>query len=305
MSLNNQEIDKYIKPFLINGLRGRMLRMPAPKNKTKEILIVYGHHASLERMEGFARALNRYGAITIPDLPGFGGMDSYFKIGVAPTIDNLADYLAAFIKLRYKNKRLTIVAVSLGFGITTRMLQKYPDLADRVDLLVSGVGFLHHSDIKYPHRKMQVFRALTKILSTRIISGIMRLGLKIKPLVRWSLLFADRHNKSEPPEQKQLRIDFETNLWRINDIRTHFYTLNRILNIDICSVSVSTHLECIAVDNDQYLDRHIVNQHMKIVFSDFKTSVIKSESHAPTVIASADEAIDFIPPRVRRALNKK
>ncbi|HMS23554.1 MAG TPA: alpha/beta hydrolase [Candidatus Saccharibacteria bacterium] len=305
MTKNNQDLEHYIKPFIINGLHGRMLRMPAPKNKTKEILVVYGHHASLERMEGFARALNRYGAITIPDLPGFGGMDSYFKIGLTPTIDNLADYLAAFIKLRYRNRRITIVSVSLGFGIATRMLQKYPDLADRVDLLVSGVGFLHHSDIKYPPRKMKLFRALTKILSTRIVSGIMRLGLKIKPLVRWSLLFADRHNKSEPPEQKRLRIDFETNLWRINDIRTHFYTLNRILNIDICSSSVSTHLECIAVDNDQYLDRHIVQQHNKIVFSDFNTSVIKSERHAPTVVASADEAIEFIPGRIRKALNKQ
>lgn len=305
MGLNEQDLEHYIKPFVINGLRGRMLRMPAPKNKTKEILVVYGQHASLERMEGFARALNRYGSITIPDLPGFGGMDSYFKIGLTPTIDNLADYLAAFIKLRYRNRRITIMTVSLGFAITTRMLQKYPDLADRVDLLVSGVGFLHYTDIKYSPRKVKVIRALTKILSTRVAAGIFGILLRIKPLLRWLLLRAEKKNTDEPPEQKQARIDFEVKLWQVNDIRTYFFTLNQIFNIDICSAKVSTRLECIAVKIDQYLDSGIVDQHLKIVFDNYRTSLIDFEKHAPTVVASTEEALEFIPLRIRRALNKQ
>lgn len=305
MGVEKQNFDNFIKPVLINGLRGRILRMPAPKNKTREILLVYGQHASLERMEGFAKALNRYGAITVPDLPGFGGMDSFFKIGLAPTIDNLADYLAAFIKLRYKNKKISIMSVSLGFAISTRMLQKYPDLADRVDLLVSGVGFLHYSDIKYSPRKMKLFRIMTKVLSTRIMSGIMRVGLSISPLIRWLIRSTDKHNDNETPDQKNLRIEFDVNLWQINDIRTYFYTVNQIFNIDICSKSLPNRLECIAVKHDQYLDRHIVDQHLKIVFSNYKTSLIDFEKHAPTVVASTQEALEFIPPRIRRALNKQ
>ena len=90
----------YIAPLNINGMNGRMLHIAAPKNKNKELLLLYGHHSSLERMYGIAEDLNQYGAVTMPDFPGFGGMDSFYTIGMQPSIDNLADYLASFVKLR-------------------------------------------------------------------------------------------------------------------------------------------------------------------------------------------------------------
>ncbi len=61
----------YIAPLNMNGMQGRMLRMPAPKSYKREILFIYGHHSSLERWFGFSQVLNRYGAVTMPDLPGF------------------------------------------------------------------------------------------------------------------------------------------------------------------------------------------------------------------------------------------
>jgi pimeloyl-ACP methyl ester carboxylesterase len=104
---------------------------------------VYGHHSSLERWWGVAKFLNRYAAVTMPDLPGFGGMDSFYKIGKTGSINNLADYLASFIKLRYKRKKVIVVGMSLGFVIATRMLQRCPELIKRVDMLVSFAGFAH------------------------------------------------------------------------------------------------------------------------------------------------------------------
>ena len=121
----------------MNGLQGRMLHLPAPKGRNREILLVYGHHSSLERWWGLAQVLNRYGAVTMPDLPGFGGMDSLYKIDKKPTIDNLADYLAAFVKMRYKRRRVTIIGMSFGFVVVTRMLQRFPELVKKVDVLTS------------------------------------------------------------------------------------------------------------------------------------------------------------------------
>src|SRR5438105_15114146 len=113
----------YILPLYMNGLSGRMLHLPAPRGKKKrEILFVYGQHSSLERWWGLALTLNRYGAVTVPDLPGFGGMTSFYKIGQEADVDTLADYLAAFFKLRYRQKKVTVAAMSLGFVIVTRML---------------------------------------------------------------------------------------------------------------------------------------------------------------------------------------
>src|SRR4051812_15783977 len=102
----------YIVPLNMNGLRGRMLKMPsANPNRQKEILLLYGHHAMLERWWGFVQNLNLYGNVTMPDIPGFGGMDSFHKAGRRPNVDAFADYLASFVKLRYKRKRITIVAI--------------------------------------------------------------------------------------------------------------------------------------------------------------------------------------------------
>ncbi len=38
----------------INRLRGRILNLPAPKGKRREILLVYGLHSSIEAVSGLA-----------------------------------------------------------------------------------------------------------------------------------------------------------------------------------------------------------------------------------------------------------
>src|SRR4051812_40524605 len=108
----SKEPAEFIKPLYINELQGRMLHMPAPKGKKREILFVYGHHSSLERWWGLMQDLNQYGAVTMPDLPGFGGMEDLYKIGKKPDVDTLADYLATFIRMRYKRKKVTIAGLS-------------------------------------------------------------------------------------------------------------------------------------------------------------------------------------------------
>src|SRR3990167_800480 len=91
-----------VLPLYMNGLAGRMIKMPPPRGKRREILLISGQHTSIERIFGLAEYLNRYGGVTSPDLPGFGGMNPFYKIGEKPTLDTMADYLAAFVKLRFK-----------------------------------------------------------------------------------------------------------------------------------------------------------------------------------------------------------
>src|SRR5579864_9132625 len=143
MSKTQKNMADYIMPLNINGLQGRMLRMPPPEGKRLEILFIYGHHARLERYFGVAELLNRRAGVTVPDLPGFGGMEPFYKIGQKVNLESLADYLAAFIKLRFKNKNFVIAGYSLAVPIVTRMLQKYPELGKRINMVVSIAGFTH------------------------------------------------------------------------------------------------------------------------------------------------------------------
>jgi pimeloyl-ACP methyl ester carboxylesterase len=304
---NRERLDvaDYIVPLYMNGLYGRMLHLPAPANKKREMLLVYGHHASIERMFGLAEDLNQYGAVTLPDLPGFGGMQSFYQIGEQPTLDNLADYLAAFVKLRYKRKRVTLIGMSFGFLVITRMLQKYPELARKVDLVISIVGFVHYEDFKFKNRTFATFKFAAKLFSLPAPAWLVRHVLLRKSLIRLTYyLIADRHVKMKDAdkEERKRRIDFEIGLWHCNDVRTYMRTSHCMLTVDLCKDRIDLPVYHIAVDDDRYFDNAHVEQHMKVIYKDVKLMPTPMLGHAPTVIADAKSAAPFVPAKIRRLL---
>lgn len=299
---------KNVVPLHINGMDGRMLCLPAPKNRKREILLIYGHHASLERMSGIADVLNRYGRVTIPDLPGFGGMDSFYKINRTPTLDAYADYLAAFIKLYYKRKRITVIAMSFSFIVVTRMLQKYPELAKKIDLLVSFVGFVHKDDFRFSRPSYWSLRLIARVFSFRLpalllrYAGFNRYSLKLAYRIVASsntkMLDADK-------DEFKKRVMFETELWQINDVRSRMKTMTMMFKADLCKQQVKLPVKHVSVPDDRYFNNKLVEQHMRIVFTDFEDIPCLIKGHMPTVVATAKEAAPFVPPRVRRLLLKK
>jgi pimeloyl-ACP methyl ester carboxylesterase len=295
----------YITPLRMNGLKGRMLCLPAPKNKKKELLLIYGHHASIERMFGLAEDLNQYGAVTLPDLPGFGGMQSFYKIGEKPTIDNLADYLASFVKLRYKKKRVTIIAMSFGFVVVTRMLQKYPDLAKKVDVLVSVVGFAHKSDFIFSRPTYYGLLTMARLYSLRLPAWMLRHSGLTSPFITFTYrAVAEKHSKFKDAsvEERDYRIAFEVKLWQSNDIRTHMYTLKQMLTLDLCNMQVDLPVYHVGVKTDRYFDNHVVEQHLRVIYREFNHVPTKLPLHAPTVVASAKDAAPFIPDKLRKVI---
>lgn len=299
----------YITPLRMNGMRGRMLRLPAPKSRPKEILVVYGLHASLERMFGFAEEFNKYGAITIPDLPGFGGMDSFYKIGEQPTLDNLADYLSSFIQLRYKRKKVTIMGMSYGFVVVTRMLQKYPKLVNKVDLVVSLAGFVHKNDFHISKVDLYKLKFISWLAYHRVPAFLIKTLAFRGPLIRLAYkLVSKSHRKLKDAEKEELkrRIDFEAHLWQINDARTKGKVVYDMFQVNLCNQQVRLPVYHVAVAEDMFFDTHAVEQHMRIIFSNFERIAVKvSGGHAPTVLATAEEVAPFVPKRLRQLLLQK
>lgn len=297
--------DEFIAPLNMDGLRGRMLHMPAPKGKKRQILLVYGHHCSLERMYGLAEYMNKYGAVTMPDLPGFGGMDTFYSIGEHPTLDNMADYLAAFVKLRYKRRKVTIAGMSFGFLVVTRMLQRHPDIANKVDLLVSIVGFAHHEDFIFRRRSYWGLRLGSSVLSRKWPALFVRHVLLTGPMIRLAYrLVENTHSKLRDADKLETkrRVDFEIGLWQCNDVRTYMYTGGQMLKVDLCNDRVKASVHHIAVANDRYFDNNIVEQHLGVIFDKVTMIPTTMPAHAPSVIAEASEAAAFIPAKMRRVL---
>ncbi|HTH72517.1 MAG TPA: alpha/beta hydrolase [Candidatus Pristimantibacillus sp.] len=310
MAKPSDKVADYIQPLNMNGLQGRMLYMPARKTGGREMLVVYGHHATLERWWGLVQNFNVFGSVTMPDLPGFGGMDSFYKIGQKPTIDNMADYLATFIKLRYKRRRVTIVGISFGFVVATRMLQRYPDLAKKVDLVISAAGFAHHDDFTFSPVRMFMYRLISKLVSWPIISTFFRYVF----LNPWVLrkAYAKTHNAKHKfaeatalPEQFETLMNVEIQLWHLNDVRTHFSTSYEFLKIDNCKKRVAVPVWHVYTTNDQYFDANTVEQHLRVIFEEYESSPANMKNHVVSVLATKKEAASLLPAKLRKRLLSK
>lgn len=303
----NTPATKYIESLQINGLDGRMLACPAPAGKSRRILMIYGHHGMLERWWSLVENLNDYGSVTLPDLPGFGGMDSFYKIGQKPTIDAYADYLASFIKMRYRRGKFTIVAISFGFTVVTRMLQKYPDIAKRAELVVSLAGFTHYDDFSFSRRQRLSYSFWTKVLSARVLSAAAHLimsGFVLDRLYRLAPASKERF-KVMPPEEARAIIGMETKIWRVNDMRTHWLTTSEFLKIDNCKFGkVSSPTWHVTHKHDFYFDNDVVEQHMQIIFSDYHRIISNAKNHTPSVVGDKADAASMLPAKLRRLLSK-
>lgn len=297
----------YITPLNINGMQGRMLQLP-PRGRKREMLFVYGHHSTLERWWGLVQHLNQYGSVTMVDLPGFGGMDSFYTIGQKPTIDNLADYLATFIKLRYKRKRVTILGLSFGFVVATRMLQRHPDLVDKVDLLLSVVGFAHHDDFAFSPTRFRLYRGVSQFMSYKLPSIFFR-NVLLHPLVLRAA-YARTHNAKNKFQnmsraERKATMAFEIHLWHANDARTHLFTSHAFLTVDNCQQRVNLPVWHISVEADNYFNNYTVEQHMRVIFSDFHEVKSKADNHAPSILADAEVAATMIPLKIRQLLSER
>ncbi len=298
----------YTLPLYMNGLSGRMLKLPAPKGRRREILLIAGLHTSIERIFGLAEYLNRYGSVTSPDLPGFGGMETLYSIGEKPDLDTMADYLAAFIKFRYRRRRFTVIAVSYGFSVVTQMLQRYPELAGRVDLLVSISGTVNKHEFRWKRSSILSLHFIAWLTSHRLPAALVKLFILRGPVIRGLYSLAEnRHPKLKDanPKERQARLDFEIKLWKLNDYRTYAAASLTIFRLDQTKTPIKLPVVHVAVDDDHYFDSTLVEQDMRLIYGDFEIIKTKLAAHAPTILATPKDVEPFVPRRVRELLRKK
>lgn len=299
---------EYIVPLNMNGLRGRLLRLPPPNGSKREVLIIGGHHTSLERMYSLTQVANDFAGVTMPDLPGFGGMDSFYKIGEKPDMDTMADYLASLIKLRFKGRKFSIIAFSYGFTVVTRMLQRYPDIVKKVDILVSAVGFAHYEDFVFKKPRLYAYRVISRFFSGRVSAAFFRAFFLYPPILRifYSRTYNAKHKfKNLSPEEHKILTEFEVHLWRLNDVRTWMKTTSEFFHLNNCHQQVDLPVWHIYVEFDNYFDNRLVEQHMRVIFTDFKALKAPIKTHFPNVISGKSEAAKLLPAGIKKLFEEK
>lgn len=297
---------EYIVPLNMNGLRGRMLRLPPPKGKSREALVIYGHHSSLERLYSLAQVINEDIGVTMPDMPGFGGMDSFYKIHEKPDLDTMADYLASFVKLRYKKgQRFTIIAVSYGFVAVTRMLERYPEIAKQVDLLISVVGFTNKEEFKFSRTRYFFYLHGSSFFSHRLSSMFFR-AVILHPTVLRNF-YGRTHNAKHKfvdlnEESRSMISEFEIWLWRLNDVRTNWATTVSFLKLDNTIGTVDLPVWHVHTKSDNYFNTDLIEANMRKIFTDCHPVIAPVKNHMPNVIASKEESAVLFPKKIRQLL---
>jgi pimeloyl-ACP methyl ester carboxylesterase len=303
-------LEDYIVDIEINGLKGRMVDAPARDTAAKgvNILYVHGHHSSLERLRGVAELLADYGNICMPDLPGFGGMDHLYKIDQEPTIDALADYLMSFAHLHYgKRKKITIIGLSTGFLVVTRMLQKYPELTGRVDGVISMAGFVHGDAFLFTTNRKLFYKFTSKIFTFKTSSFLLR-ELVFRKWFIGTAYTKTRNAKARfsglSLKELNKMVDFEVNLWRKNHVRTHFFTYLEMFKADLVTDSPKIPLKLVhvAIGGDQYFDSKVVEQHLRIIYQNVKVIHHDMGKHAVSVVGTKADAEEFFPREGREYL---
>lgn len=254
--------DQNITPLRVNKLSGRMLRLVSTRSR-REILVVYDLHTDLEAIRGFAKNLSRYGSVTAPDLPGFGGMDSLTKMRHKITLGNYCAYLAAFVKLRYRNRRFTIVGIGLGATISVRMLQKYPDIAAKVNNVVLLGGLFERSD----RRMSSMSRLAAKIgYKVLLLPPICFLGKGIMrgPFLRVALGLANIQSR---PMSKSALAE-EDRLWRGDDLKSHLSLEKELLTQKLIESRLNIPAQALAINTPKDFDYSTWSEHLRVIFND-------------------------------------
>ncbi len=274
--------------------------MQPPKDKKKEILIIYHQHTSLEVMYPLAQLFNKQVGVTIPDLPGIGGMDSFYKINEKPDLDIMADYLASIIKLRYRQQRFSVAGISYGFLVVTRMLQRYPDIAAKVDMVLSLTGFSHYEDLNFKKGRRILYKFGANLLSFRLPAALFR-NVFLHPFML-NKFYKLKLNGFKSKKRQWLN-HHEVKMWRLNDVRTHMIIWLTMLKVNNCEDRINLPVWHVGIKMDTYLNNAVVEQHMRVIFNDFKLKW--APNYKSSLDGSRPKLAHLIPMGLLRQLGSK
>jgi pimeloyl-ACP methyl ester carboxylesterase len=266
---------------------------------TRVFIIVYGQHASLERLEPLIAIFRTYGDVYAVDNPGFGGMEPAYKVGKYPDLTFQARHLQSFISQHIPDDRhLTIIGISYGFQIVAQLLNDYPNLQGRTEEVINMVGCLSYRELDMPlSYKIPLIYLLAFPGRTWLGSRVFKLIARRKVIIAVYLLTKPIQVKLRGVSRQQAitYADEQARLWVDNDPRTHgaaawdFVTKN-----DVSHLRLHVNAIHLSVPGDHIIDSERVKRSMEQVFDRVHSFDIALDNHAPLDL-SADDIEAIIP----------
>jgi pimeloyl-ACP methyl ester carboxylesterase len=273
---------------------GRYVFIPGRTHNRRpaNIILVYGHHSTLERWEPLARELARFGNVWMPDLPGFGGMDE----AVLPTYElhAYADHLAKFTSVVAPKGRLLLCGVSFGFAVVCEALRRHPSLLEASRAVVSVGGFIEGSSLRLASWQKLGVLAVAGALRNRRVAATVRSHLLSYPIARSvDLALGLTKRRAGADRSRAARLcaaDLE--LWRANSVTTHWATLRLMMRLQR---GTPLDVPCVHIQNplDPYVCYSSNARSLRSVFRDLDVCLPTLIGHMPSLDSpqSAYEAL--------------
>lgn len=286
-----------------------MAHLPARKDGGKrKIVFIHGQHAALERFYSTLQFLNDYGEVYMPDMPGHGGMTSFYKIGKKPTYDAYADFLYTYFKSQNLTKDVTVIANSRGLQNMTRMYQKYPDSQRWIGLNIGLAGFGAGSDfhLKKPLKYFiyGISYPSATYIGSKIIGGVVFNRLSLKLMIAIFKRFKAKM-QSDDTNLREDMVRMEQYLWFVNDHRTHAATALAMFKDDLRNYSdekIKLTLHNVVTAHDQYFDNKRVEKTCRDLYEGYEASPLDLKIHTPSMIATKEDVAAVIPEQTKKLL---
>ena len=303
--------DIRIKPYEYKGLHGRYVHLPAKSPAAKRtFIILYGHHATLERIIPIAETLSEYGDVYMPDNPGFGGMDSSYKIGQKANLEFFAGHLKYFIDNYVEPSRLiSIMGISFGFQIAVDFVHRYPEYEQRIENLVSFAGFVSPRNIGMSPGKRILFKYLLgKTGKSKLGAAVMGLAINDFTITKIYQLTWKQNVRfdSIPPSAVDEYIAGQVMLWKSSDHRTHaqtgfdFFGANELSTYRFNDLS----LIHVGIPRDHFINDAAVRKDMKLMFKKVLLLELDIPSHAPLDLDTPAKIKAVLPHELLEPLTK-
>jgi hypothetical protein len=170
------------------------------------------------------------------------------------------------------------------------------------------VGFTHYDEFTFTKSRFLFYKYGAKFFSYRLSAAFFRNVILHPSLLR--MVYHRMHNakakfQNLTEEEKKRAMEFEVHLWRTNDVRTYMATTVGMLTLNNCTKHVKLPVHHVCVSADQYFNGSVVEQHMRVIFSDYIEHVAVIDTHAPSIIADKKVAASFLPASLKQELAKE
>jgi len=294
---------EHIRDIDMNGLVGRMVHIIGRTSSQREILFVYDLQSSLEQWLPLLHYLSKFANVTAVDLPGCGGMTRFYSVHQKPTITAYADYLASFMRLKFRRKQVVVVGVGFVFVAVTRMLQRFPALRGNVKLLVSIAGFTRFDDVVKRPRVRRIQTVLYGIGGWRPAARAVQTACDNRYLLPRLLAHDSRVVTTSDAIAQQALVAALAAQWRQSDLATRLALAHELLHFDNCTIRISLPIVHIALTGDPTFDHRRVEGHLQVISEDVTVHPVPFTA-AELINVNDKRAAQLIPPALRKRLKK-